>query len=315
MERWDWDHGKKVITNINDIKKQFPGIEEFVVSPDGESIAAAAKLGEDEFSVSINGNTQDDKFEKLWYLRFLPNGKLAGLVRLDDMWTLIVDNEVCEEKFDFAWHPKYSQNGDSIAFLYKLDDRYGVALNGNKWDDGFYSIRDYAISPDGKSTAASVQVEALAEADVDGFFKGTWSVAVDGKSWRNKYVNIWNPVFSPDSKIIAAEARTDICEYSIAFNNKLWDSKFGCVWQPIFRKQDNSIIAPVRKNGTWTIAENGKILWKNKYIQLWHIKLSPDGSKMAAIVAPEFGRWSIAVDDKPWKMRIKEMIPSRDSPL
>ena len=310
MQNWDWEFGKKVIANIDEIKKQFPTIEEFAVSPDGENIAAAAKRDEDEFSLSLNGSTQDDIFEKLWYLRYLPNGKLTGLVRLDDMWTLIVDNEVMEDKFDFAWHPKYSREGDSIAFLYKLDSKYGVSLNGKKWDEGFQSIRDYSISPDGKNTAASVQVDALAEADVDGFFKGTWSTAVNGKAWDNKYINIWNPVFSDDSKIVAAEARTDICDYSIAFNDKIWNSKFGCVWQPVFRKQSDSIIAPVRKNGTWTVAENGEIIWANKYVQLWQIKLSPDGKKAAAITAPEYGKWTIAVDDKPWKLRINEMIPS-----
>jgi hypothetical protein len=40
------------------------------------------------------------------------------------------------------------------------------------WENGFVAIRDYCLSPDGKHTAATVQVKTLDEADVFGFFAG-----------------------------------------------------------------------------------------------------------------------------------------------
>jgi Tol biopolymer transport system component len=35
---------------------------------------------------------------------------------------------------------------------------------------------------------------------------------------------------------------------------------------------------------------------------------SPDGSKLAAIVAIKFGKWTIAVDGKPWKTTFGELV-------
>ena len=35
-------------------------------------------------------------------------------------------------------------------------------------------------------------------------------------------------------------------------------------------------------------------------VQIWHQMFSPDGSRLAAIVAPKYGRWTVAVDGEPW---------------
>jgi hypothetical protein len=99
---------------------------------------------------------------------------------------------------------------------------------------------------------------------------------------------------------VAAEARLGICEYTIAKNGQPWDHKFGCVWEPRFKNKGNSVLAPVRKGKIWTLAEDGIDIWSN-YDQVWYQKESPDGRHIAAVVAPTFGKWTIAVDDAPWK--------------
>ena len=205
MQGWDWNNGKKVVADVAEIRQQYPDIQEFAVSLDGEKIAATVMSGEDEFTALVNGELWPAVFEKLWYLRYLPDGRLTGLVRIDDEWTLVVDKEPWEERFEFAWCPKISDNGETIALLYKRDMTFGIAMNGKAWEDHFLSIRDYTLSPDGKHAAATVQVEALKEADIFGFFEGVWSVAVDGKAWDEKFVNTWNPCFNSDGSSVAVQ--------------------------------------------------------------------------------------------------------------
>jgi Tol biopolymer transport system component len=60
------------------------------------------------------------------------------------------------------------------------------------------------------------------------------------------------------------------------------------------------VTAPVLVEGAWTLAEDGQLIWDRRFVQLWHHLYAPDGSKIAAVVAPEFGRWTVAVDGAPW---------------
>jgi hypothetical protein len=64
----------------------------------------------------------------------------------------------------------------------------------------------------------------------------------------------------------------------------------------------------VRINGKWHLAQDGRILWDRKFVQLWHAMYSPSGNKLAAVVAPKFGRWTIAVDGKPWPVTFKDLV-------
>ena len=77
---WDWDPGSTEIAVISDWQKKFKWVEEPYVSPNGEKIAAIVNLAEGEFNVCVNGNTWETVFDKIWNLRFGPDGRLAALV-------------------------------------------------------------------------------------------------------------------------------------------------------------------------------------------------------------------------------------------
>ena len=305
---WDWAVQKKTVADLKQLRDKFKGVHEFVVSPDGEKIAAPVVNEENSFTAAINNDAWPETVELLWYLRFLPDGRLTALVRIDDQWTLMVDGVPWKERFEYAWDPRPCANGSAIGMMYKRDFKYGIAIDDKTWEEGFDGIRDFALSPDGSRAAATVQVAPLAEADIFAFSEGVWSIAVDGKAWDTKYINTWKPVFSADGSKVAAEIRTDICEYSVSVDGNDWNDNFGCVWEPLFRPQNGSVIVPVRKDGIWRLAENGKTIWDGKYNQLWHVKFSPDGSRIAAIASPEYGRWTIAVDNAPWKNNWEDMV-------
>ena len=87
-----------------------------------------------------------------------------------------------------------------------------------------------------------------------------------------------------------------------------WPVTFSCVWEPKFNPVNNSVVAPVRVDGKWGLAVDGQLLWPAKFVQLWHQQFSPDGEHIAAIVAPEFGRWTVAIDGTPWKSRFNDFV-------
>jgi hypothetical protein len=307
-ENWDWQEGKKVLADLARIRSSYSRVDELAVSPDGEKIASPVKTKDDDFTVCVNGEPWEDRFELCWYVRFSPAGKLVALVKIDDEWTLAVDGVPGQERFEYAWNPIFSADGRGFAFAYKRDNLYGVSVGGKTWERGFTAIRNMCVSPDGSKAAATVQVKPLGEADVAGFFEGVWSVAVDGVVWDKTYVNTWNPAFSSDGKSVAVEIRTDICDYSIAVNGRSWPSTYGGVWAPIFHPRNGSVFAPVRHEGGWTLFKDGDPIWKGRYNQLWHQRFSLDGKRIAAVVSPVFGRWTVAIDDKPWRRTLSDMV-------
>ena len=64
----------------------------------------------------------------------------------------------------------------------------------------------------------------------------------------------------------------------------------------------------MRVEGKWTLAEDGRIIWDRGFFQCWNHMFSPDASKLAAIVAPKFGRWTIAVDCQPWRTTFGDLV-------
>jgi hypothetical protein len=297
---WDWTPGSKEVADARGLDEKFAQVHEFAFSEDGERIAVPVKVDDEELTIWTNGEVWDGVFEKLWYARFAPNGRMAALVMSDDEWTLALDGKPWEATFDYAWQVHFARESDAILALVKEGPRYSVATDGQRWEEDFLSIRDFAASPTGGTVAAAVQQVAIKEGDIDGFLEGTWSLAVNGKAWDTNWLNVYDPCVSRDGACVGASVRTGPFAYTVAMDGKPWSRSFGCIWAPTFRGPTAKILVPVMVDGKWTVAEDGEFLWSGRYIQLWQLATSPDGGKVAAVVAPSFGRWTIAVDDKPW---------------
>jgi len=114
VSSWDWDIGKKQITDIDAWKDTYSWIEEPYVSPDGEKIAAVVKTDEMEFNVCVNGTAWEGGFDKVWYLRFGPDNRLTALVSDTGEWTVAVDGAAWENRFDYVWNTQFSPDGNNI---------------------------------------------------------------------------------------------------------------------------------------------------------------------------------------------------------
>lgn len=304
---WDWEVGRRELADLADIRERFEGVHEPVVSEDGETVAIPVKVEDEVFTVCVNGKAWEKTFEKAWHLAFDPEGRLTALVMSDDEWTVAVDGEPWEETFDFVWNTQFSGDGKHIAVQTKAGPSYGIAVDGEPRGDSFIALRDFAISHDGQRIAATVQTVPLKEGDIFTFAQGTWSLAIDGKACERKYLNIYSPRFSADGQKVAAQVRTAPFAYTVSIDDEPWKQGFGCTWEPVFRGGSGAVMVPVLKDG-WTLAENGSPIWDGRYIQLWRVASSPDGKRVAAVVARKLGQWTVAVDDQPWEATFSDVV-------
>jgi hypothetical protein len=294
---WDWTIGTRRIADLRRRESEFEWREEFQVSPDGERIAAVVKLGETS-TVCVNDDFWHLEFDKIWYVRFAPDGRLTALVMVDDEWTVVVDEKLWPETYTYLWGTIFDRTGENIAAAVQQEMRYGMVLNGRIWETLYENANSFVLSPAGGSTAAVVQTVSLGQADIETFARGCYSVAVDGRVWERNFVNAWTPVFDPAGTHVAAQVRTTLHEYTIAVDGKLWPRTYPSVWEPCFDNQGR-VLAPVRPGPGWAIARNGELICKPEFTQLWGLQAV--GERIYAIVAPRFGHWTVAVDCVPWR--------------
>lgn len=295
---WNWDPGKRVVIDAAKCSDGVQWLEELYVSPDGERCAAVACTDEAEFGICVNGEFGEDRYEKAIIPRFTPDGKFAALVSQDMEWFVNVDGENWPEGYGFIWDMKFA--GDSISVAVQQDMRYGMALNGETWENLFDNANQFAISPDGKSVGCAVQVEPMGQAEIFKFQSGVYSVAVNGKVWDERFVNCYTPVFNADGSKCAAQVRRSLYDYTIAVNGKVWDKNYNCVWEPVFDPSDGSVVAPVRIAGKWGLDKDGQTFWEPKWTQLWQEQFSADGKNLFAICAPSYGNFTVIKNKASW---------------
>ena len=115
-QAWDWEPGARtVLEDATACAAPHEWVEEPEASPDGERLAEVVNLGDGRFSVCVNGEPWETDFEKAWYLRFSPDGRLTAVTMEDGMWTVSVDGQSWEESFDFAWGTCFASEGWVIA--------------------------------------------------------------------------------------------------------------------------------------------------------------------------------------------------------
>ncbi|MFW5836739.1 MAG: electron transfer complex subunit TmcD [Desulfovibrionaceae bacterium] len=297
---WDWEPGDRVVLESTKCSEEHEWQEEFYASPDGERLACAVKLSDFEYGVWVNGEVWESRFDRVWYPRFGPDGRLTVLVNAEMDWTVATEDQPWDETYAYVWDTRFSDDGSRVAVAVQQDGKYGMAVNGELWPTLYDNANNFALSMDGSQSAAAVQVESMGQADINKFMAGVFSLAVDGKAWDKTFMNVWTPVFSPDSRRVAAQARLNHYEYSLAVDGGLWPETYQMIWEPVFNASTGQIAAPVRLGGKWGMALDGLMAWKPKFLQCWQPRFSRDGKRLAAIVATDYGAFTVAIDAKPW---------------
>lgn len=298
---WDWEKGKRTVIPSIAPKEAYFWQEEPCVSPDGETFAAIVRLEDKSFTARVNDKEWEESFEKIWLPRFAPDGRLTCLVMSDDEWTLAVDGSPWEERFSFIWGTMFGSGGQIYAAI-QQDMTYGMARDGEPWEELFENANEFSLRPDGKKSAAVVQVHSLKQADLEGFRSGIFSLAIDGgRAWDTSFMNLWSPVFDVrGGERVACQARLNAFEYTVVVNGEPWPTTYNCVWAPAFDPATGALAVPVRVSGRWGMCIDAALQWAPRYYQCWEQQWSADGKRLWAIVAPEFGKFTVACNDQPW---------------
>ena len=303
---WDWHTEKKEIP-LKEWQDRFVWVEEYKVSPDGEKIAAIVNKDEGVFTVCENGKTWGQAYEKAWSLKYSPTGRLTGCVMADEEWTICVDGSEWNTWFDFVWDLAFTRDGSHVGLTVQQDMKYGMAVDDVIWPKLYENISQ-AVLHDNGTTAAAVQVSSMGSADIEGFKKGIFACVQDGVPLDGNYLNIWDLTFNANGDQLAYAARLNRSDYTIVQDGHPWDMKFQTVWKPRFLTNNSSLLAPVRLAGKWYLYKDGEPFWKTGYNQLWNPCVTWDNQKVAAIVSDNYGRWSIAENNRTWHLHTKVMI-------
>jgi hypothetical protein len=297
----DWELGEKTPARPGEWAGQFEWVEEPEVSPDGERLAAVVNTGEDGFTLCVNGVVWENLYERVWYPRFAPDGRLTALAQRDGQSVLCVDGEEEGEWHDFLWDTLFSGDGGTIACAAQNGGAYSVVKDGTRWEEEFFNLSGLAVSPEGSKCVAVVQVEQMPAGDITKFQEGCYKIAINGKTPGARLLSAWDTAFSKDGAHAATEVRVSPYDYTIAVDGVPWEKTFPGVWRPRFNPKTGLITAPVKIGSGWTLAAGGEPLWDRLFTQLWRHKYSGDGSRAAAVIALRYGRWSVAVDGVPWE--------------
>jgi len=299
ISSWDWETGQRTVVESLSPLEGHGWQEEPYVSPDGETIAAIVQVGEGEFSIRTNNSVWEATFEKIWYPKFSPDGRLTAVCQQDMEWVLAVDGETVGETTDYVWDTMFSEDGSKIATMYKSMEQYGMAVDGEVWENLYENVNQPVFSKDGAHTAGVAQIDSMDAADLEAFKRGVYTVVVDGKPWDRKFVNVWSPRFNADGTSVAATVRTSVYTNTIAVDGTVWDKTFNQVWEPVFCPK-GGVVAPVREAGKWGVAKDGAMLWEPRYIQCLELQYDASGEKLWAIVATSYGQFTACVNNAPW---------------
>ncbi|MCG8618158.1 MAG: Tmc redox complex protein TmcD [Desulfobacterales bacterium] len=303
-QSWDWSTELKEIP-VDEWSSRFNWVEDPCITPDGESVAAVVNVDDMAFGICVNGELWEGAHEKAWHLTAFSDNRIAAAVCEDEEWSLVVDGNPWENRFDFIWNLSATPDGKHLSLAYQKDMEYGMAVDDTCWEDAFENMTGMTLGNSGK-TAAVVQVAPMAAADINAFAQGLFSVAVNGQPGGERFINAWDISFDAGCENLAWAVRLDRENYSVAVNGTVWNSRFQQVWHPVFC--GDSVVAPVRYQGEWQLFMDDKPFWTTGYANLWRLQPSGDGNHLAAIVAPEFGRWTVAEDDQVWPVSWDAMV-------
>jgi len=297
QQKCDWTPGSREVGKITP-PEECQWQETLVPSCDGEKFAAVVARDDGTFTLRVNDSLWDMEAEKITFARFVPDGRVSAIVRVDGEWAAAVDGELQEERYDYLWGTLVSKNNSRIAMPFQRDMEYGVLLEKTPWETLFGSATDFVISDSGMYTCAVVRTAPLGQADLEGFAKGIYTIAVDGTAWEQTFLNAWSPCFDAEEHRVACTVRVTPFEYSIAVNGQRWNETFPCAWEPCF-DETGACLAPVRKSGGWGLARNGSMLWKPSFAECW-TPVARAGA-VWAVVAPRYGAFTVACNGVPWR--------------
>ena len=233
----------------------------------------------------------------------LSKEEFSFLQHTDEGWTAVTHQEPWDMEAEFAWNLIVSDQGVT-ACQTQDDRRYTPIVDATPWSTSYESSFGLTLSTASHRSAAVVQTVPLTEGDLTTFLSGCFTLGTEEGPWPGHYIGAFNPAISADGTRTAVDARITQYDYTIIVDGQPWSSAWPSVWGPIIHPDGKLVCAPVKEPEGWTLACDGKPFWPGHYVQLWEPAFSPNGQRIAAVIAPHFGIWTLALDGVPWKSRV-----------
>jgi len=300
LQDLDLTQGERTLLDLARLPEQTQRLIELQFSPDGERVGHILGFSEGECHIGSNGDVQEEAFDNAWMLRFTPDNRLTALVSSLGTWSMRVENATWPEEYDYIWNPMFSDTGEVISAAVQKEGFYGMVRDQITWEELFPYATDYAMSQDGSMCCCVVQTVPLSEGDINAFREEVFSVAVNERVWPWHFQNVWTPVPDPRTGHTAAVVRRDYQDYSVAVDGLAWPQRFDNAWEPLIAS-GGDVFAPVQLGSKWGLAKNGDLVWPAQYCQLWHLRTDSRDKRIAAIVSPKFGRFTVGFEERIWK--------------
>jgi len=253
-------------------------------------------LGETEIDIS-------EPFISITDLRAIGSREFAFLCQTDEGWSAVSASKPWELTAEIAWNLMVT--GQEItACETQSQRRYTPVIDDTPWPNSYENTFGLTLAATGTGSAAVVQTTPIAEGDLSTFLSGCFTLATDQGTWSGRYVGAFNPALSNDGAVAAVDTRLTQYDYTITVNDQCWASSWPAVWAPVVHPEGISVWAPVKGPKGWMLACDGEPAWPDAYFQLWEVALSPAGDRIAAVIAPDFGKWTLTIDGTPWKTQV-----------
>ena len=231
------------------------------------------------------------------------NQSFSILCQSDEGWTVIAGDQPWDLQAEFAWNLCVSKHGVT-AMETQEDRQYTPVVNGIPWNRSYENTFGLTLADDAERSAAAVQTVPLTEGDLDTFRSGCFSLATETGPWPGNFMGVFTPAISKNGALSAVDVRLTQYDYTVVVNGRPWSSAWSSVWAPIIHPEGASVCAPVKEPEGWTLVRDGEPFWPGHHAQLWEPAFSPNGRRVAAVVAPHFGTWTLALDGILWKSRV-----------
>ncbi len=299
MNTCDWAVGEKVVCDLSSLPPSTI-VREVQFSLDGEQVAFI--LGEQGggFSIGVRGSVSWDEgpYENLRNLSFLAGGGVFCLVCREFVWSIKADSRVVGE-YDFLWSPIFNSKG-SYAVCARREGSYFLVVDGIEWKGAYPLLTEHALAEDAPVTCASVQRYCVEERDLTLFREGTFSVSVDGEVWEKSFTGVWNPSVDAGGGNVAAVIRIEGERCGVIQNGEVWDTRFDHAWDMTFSPQGGLFVTG-KQGRKWYLFADDTRVWERGFFQMWKPCVSANGCSVATVVAPEFGRFTVCVNEVLWK--------------
>ncbi|MCW7753629.1 WD40 repeat domain-containing protein [Desulfobotulus sp. H1] len=214
---------------------------------------------------------------------------------------IVADLDQWKKEYGYVEEPFMRPDGEEAAAIVRTDEaEYSVICGTELWEGRWDKIWKPGYGTDGRFSCLVSEL-------------GAWSVAVDDRVWDESFDFLWTPLQSRDGTRIGAAVQQGR-QYAAVLDGNMWEKTFFAINDLAMASAGDQLAAVVQtvalqegdiekfQSGCFTVAVNGEA-WNQNFVNLWDVRFSEDGRRVAAAARSTLYDYTVVVDGKSWKQR------------